>query len=41
MHKPFDVHSSNTWVFKFHEGLEFALVSQFMIVLNEVISLPK
>lgn len=35
MHKPFDVHSSKTWINKFHCVLEDALVMQFMIILNE------
>jgi hypothetical protein len=35
MHKPFDIHSSKTWVNKFHCILEDALIMQFMIILNE------
>lgn len=34
MHKPFDVHSSKTWVNKFHEWLELALVVQGIIIIN-------
>lgn len=34
MHKPFNVHQSKTWVYKFHENLESVLIMQFLIILN-------
>lgn len=37
MHKPFDVH--NTKFKKFHEWLEYALVVQPMIIINQVLYL--
>ena len=41
MHKPFDVHSSKTWVNKFHCILEDVLIIQFKIILNEYFKLIK
>ena len=39
MHKPFDIH--NTKLNKFHEWLEYILVIQGMVVLNQLLMLIK
>lgn len=39
MHKPFDVHSSKTRINRFHEWLEYILVSQGVIIVNEWLKL--
>ena len=39
MHKPFDVHSSKTWINRFHEWLEYILVFQGVIIVNEWLKL--
>jgi hypothetical protein len=39
MHKPFDVHSSKTWINRFHEWLEYVLVFQGVIIVNEWLKL--
>ncbi len=39
MHKPFNVHESKTWLYKFHEILEYSLIMQFLIILNEYFKL--
>ena len=39
MHKPFNIHENKTWLFKCHEILEWVLIMQFMIVLNEFLKL--
>ena len=39
MHKPFDVHSSKTWINRFHEWLEHVLVFQGVIIVNEWLKL--
>ncbi len=39
LHKPFNIHKNKTWIFKFHEILEWILIIQGMIVLNEFFKL--
>ena len=39
MHKPFDVHSSKTRINRFHEWLEYVLVFQGVIIVNEWLKL--
>ena len=39
MHKPFDIHSSKTWINRFHEWLEYVLVFQGVIIVNEWLKL--
>lgn len=36
MHKPFNIHAAKPALNKFHEILEFVLIVQFMIILNEL-----
>lgn len=36
MHKPFNIHAAKPGLNKFHEILEFVLIIQFMIILNEL-----
>jgi len=39
MHKPFDIHSSKTWTNRFHEWLEYVVVFQGVIIVNEWLKL--
>ena len=39
MHKPFDIHSSKTRINRFHEWLEYVLVFQGVIIVNEWLKL--
>ena len=39
MHKPFNIHQSNSFLVKFHEILEMVLVMQLVIIINDLLKL--